>query len=366
MRKYLVRKNFDENNTDPLNVPKRTVFYEKKRKPNEKIPQHNHSKNNENQIESTSTKSSKKETNMEEDGEILNEHAKKIFHESLSAISEYDKKRMDSIYEQLDKEKKLSKELNKKLHTNLSKIASAEVDLVKRKNQLEDELHEKTKQLVSSERFAAIGELSGRLAHELRTPLTVINGAVGVLKLRKGSEMDDFVMERLSLMEESVFRMNHQVEKVLNYVQKIPVKKKEESLREIILKSVSLLKSNPNIIIRIPDNDMVYNCDSVKMEIILGNLLLNAIQAIGKEAGEIIIRISENADSIKITIQDSGSGIPDNIGQKIFEPLVSTKQDGTGLGLSSVKNIVEQHEGTISFQNNPTTFMITFPKQSNS
>ncbi|WP_255465445.1 hypothetical protein [Nitrosopumilus sp. b3] len=144
MRKFLVRKNFDENNDDPLNAPNRTVFYEKERNPSESIPHNDPSDNDKSQNEAA--KLNKKEKPIsDESGEILNVHAKKIFHESLSAINEYDKKRMDSIYEQLEKEKNISKELNKKLHSNLSKIASAEVELVKKKNNLEEELHEKTK-----------------------------------------------------------------------------------------------------------------------------------------------------------------------------------------------------------------------------
>ena len=111
MRKFLVRKNFDENNDDPLNAPNRTVFYEKERKPSESIPHNNPSENDESQSEAVKSQSNKKEKPIsDESGEILNVHAKKIFHESLSAINEYDKKRMDSIYEQLEKEKSISKE----------------------------------------------------------------------------------------------------------------------------------------------------------------------------------------------------------------------------------------------------------------
>ncbi|MGY5148536.1 MAG: sensor histidine kinase [Candidatus Nitrosopumilus sp. bin_68KS] len=360
MRKYMIRKGL-EADMDPMNAPERTVFYEKEKIHNEGILQNENSDGNESQLESKNPHSFTKTENQEE-GSLLNEHARRIFSDSLTAMNEADKKRNEVVFMQLDAEKKISQELNKKLHTNLSKIASAEVELVKKKRELEEELNEKTKQLINSERFAAIGELSGRLAHELRTPLTVINGSVGVLKLRKGKEIDDFVMKRLALMEESVFRMNHQVEKVLNYVQKIPIERKTASLRRIIEKGTAMLKTNPNITILTPKNDIMFNCDAVKMEIIVGNIVLNAIQELGKEVGQIIIEMSETSESVKISIQDSGKGIADKVGQKIFDPLFSTKQDGTGLGLSSVKNIVEQHKGIIQFKNNPTTFTITFPK----
>ena len=355
----MVRKGLNRE-IDPLNAPERTVFYEKEKKHVDEILENKNSDISQNQSKSITPNSFEKIENQKE-GDLLNEHAKRIFQDSLIAMNEADKKRNEVIFMQLDAEKKISEQLNKKLHANLSKIASAEVELVKKKRELEEELNDKTKQLINSERFAAIGELSGRLAHELRTPLTVINGSVGVLKLRKGQEIDDFVMERLTLMEESVFRMNHQVEKVLNYVQKIPIEKKVTSLNKIIEKGISMLKKNPNITITTPKNDIMFNCDAVKMEIVIGNIILNAIQELGK-VGQIVIKSSETSQNVKISIQDSGRGIADKIGQKIFDPLFSTKQDGTGLGLSSVKNIVEQHNGTIQFKNNPTTFTITFPK----
>ena len=361
MRKYIIRKNFDENNSDELNAPHRTIFFKKEKMEGNTVPQTVNS-NTKRKSKTTSQTSSKHSIERRKDEEILSTDARKIFDESLSAMGEYDKKRLDNIYRQLSFEKQISKELNEKLHKNLSKIASVELELVKKKNQLEEDLNEKTKELIESERFAAIGILSGKLAHELRTPLTVIKGSVGIIKHKKGTEIDNSVIEKLELMEESISRMNHQVEKVLNFVQKYPLDKKEESLKKIIQKSISLLRNNPNITIHAPKNDVIYKCDSTKMEIAIGNILLNAVQAIAKEIGQIVVEINELPNSVKITIQDSGNGVPENIGEEIFNPLVSTKMDGTGLGLSSVKNIVEQHDGTVIFSNNPTTFTITLPK----
>ena len=71
--------------------------------------------------------------------------------------------------------------------------------------------------------------------------------------------------------------MNHQVEKVSNFVQKYPLNKKEESLRSIIQRSVSLLRKNSNITILTPKNDVLFNYDPIKMEVVMGNMLLNAI-----------------------------------------------------------------------------------------
>ncbi|MDF2424714.1 MAG: HAMP domain-containing histidine kinase [Nitrosopumilus sp.] len=80
------------------------------------------------------------------------------------------------------------------------------------------------------------------------------------------------------------------------------------------------------------------------------------------QGGKIEIKISDAGDLAEIRFIDSGDGISDVDMDKIFEPLFTTKQKGTGLGLASCKNIVEQHHGEISVKNNPTTFTIRLPK----
>jgi signal transduction histidine kinase len=96
--------------------------------------------------------------------------------------------------------------------------------------------------------------------------------------------------------------------------------------------------------------------DPIQLQIVCNNILINAIQAIGTKQGEIKCRFSENTENVIIEIENSGPDIP------IFESLVTSKEIGTGLGLSSCKRIIESHGGSISVKNNPTTFTITLPK----
>jgi signal transduction histidine kinase len=98
------------------------------------------------------------------------------------------------------------------------------------------------------------------------------------------------------------------------------------------------------------------------MESAFSNLILNSIQIIGDKNGKITVSIKEKDSQYSITIEDSGEGIDSKIIDKIFDPLFSTKMEGTGLGLASVKAIIEAHGGTIYVKNNPTTFTITLPK----
>jgi two-component system sensor histidine kinase HydH len=97
------------------------------------------------------------------------------------------------------------------------------------------------------------------------------------------------------------------------------------------------------------------------MQRVFTNLIQNSIQAIEKK-GIITIVFSENDKELTIAIKDTGSGIPQDIMPEIFEPLFTTKVDGTGLGLAICKKIVEDHNGSISVTNDPTTFTIQLPK----
>ncbi len=99
------------------------------------------------------------------------------------------------------------------------------------------------------------------------------------------------------------------------------------------------------------------------MEVVFENILLNSIQVIEDKQGEIIIKNEEMSDSVIITIQDSGKGLSDDDICEIFESLFTTKQEGTGLELSCVKSIIEQHDGTVSIKSCPTTVTIILPKK---
>jgi len=114
----------------------------------------------------------------------------------------------------------------------------------------------------------------------------------------------------------------------------------------------------------LPKNDRHIICDKRQVQIALSNLISNATQAIGNKEGTISFTIYDSKDRVLVSIHDSGRGIPKDILPKIFEPLFTTKNEGTGLGLVSCKNIVESHGGMISVDSDPekgTLFVISFP-----
>jgi signal transduction histidine kinase len=293
------------------------------------------------------------------------EEIKKLFDESMRAVKQFDESKMKLLYSHLEGERQLTKQLNETLHVNLAKVSKIGEDLEQRKNQLEVEVDEKTKKILESEKMAAIGELSARLAHDIKNPLTTIKNTVKLLKTHQGKEIDEYVMKRFDSMDESVFRISHQIDGVLDYLKKSPLKTSPTSLINVLKSSIMPLTIPSNITINFPSTDLILNCDAIKMEIVFGNILLNSIQVIEDKPGQIYVRYVQQPDWVIIEVADSGPGIPPENLDKIFDPLFTTKQKGTGLGLTSCKNIVEQHGGKISVKNTPTTVTITLPRISN-
>ena len=96
--------------------------------------------------------------------------------------------------------------------------------------------------------------------------------------------------------------------------------------------------------------------------IVFVNIILNAIPAIDKENGTISISLQEKSSDVTIHFENSGPQISEDTLSKLFEPLFTTRLEGTGLGLSSCKNIIEQHKGSISVSQMPVTFSVNVSK----
>jgi len=217
------------------------------------------------------------------------------------------------------------------------------------------EMHVKIK----NERLSAIGELAASMAHDMKNPLATIKSSAEILQ--KKSLEDEETKEIINRMNRAIDRMSHQINDVLNYVRITPLKIRTVKISNLLQTAKNSLNIPDNITILIPGSEIEIDCDVEKLEIVFINIFLNSIQAIGNESGTIECKISKKNSKTEIVIQDSGQGIPENIFSKIFDPLVSSKQMGTGLGLSSTKHVIEQHNGSISAQNNPTRFTIILP-----
>jgi len=252
-----------------------------------------------------------------------------------------------------------TKSKEKELEKRLSKMQK---QLLKQNKTLLTQVEDKTAELVKSERLATIGTMASRIAHDLKQPLTIMQTYADMLTPEIISKLDYKDKEKWFRIQNSILDMNRIIEDVLDFARTSEIKKKKSSLLRILRLAMNHVKTTYGITINLPEKDISLNCDARKMEGVISNLVNNAVHALDGQ-GEIDITISADSNFITIQVKDSGIGIPKENLEKIFEPMFTTKKTGTGLGLVICKSIVEQHGGSISVTNKPTTFTVTLPIQ---
>lgn len=211
------------------------------------------------------------------------------------------------------------------------------------------------------EKLTVIGQLSSNIAHDIRNPLGTIKNA-GVIIEKENNNKNKVISRELTRINLSIRRISHQIEEVLNYVRTTPIMLKPHSINQTIQEAIDTLDVPSHIRIDLPQNDVIVSFDYEKMLVVFVNILLNAIQSIGEENGYITINTLETSSDVTMTFENSGPNIPSEDLTRIFDTLFTTKLEGTGLGLSSCKNIVEQHKGTIQVTTDPVIFSIRLPK----
>jgi signal transduction histidine kinase len=168
-------------------------------------------------------------------------------------------------------------------------------------------------------------------------------------------------LSRLDAANAAIFRMTHQIDNVLDFVKEGDLDVTPTSIYEILKLASNKIPEKSNVALDVQQNDISLNCDKQKMAVVFSNIILNSIQAM-ESTGKITIRFYQTPKDTIIDFEDSGPGIPQNIINKIFDPLFTTKQQGTGLGLATCRSIIQQHGGTITVSNNPTKFTGTIPR----
>jgi len=232
-------------------------------------------------------------------------------------------------------------------------------DLASDINLMAKKLLEQQQELIETERLSVVGELSAILAHDIRNPLNVIKQSTELIQLKTNQEKTQRDFQRI---DESIKRIAHQVDQVLSFVKVTPLVPNNTTVLTTLKQSLDLLTIPDNISIEIPEEDFEVEWDEAQISVVFTNVILNAIQAIGKDDGNISIRILEENETVIIVMEDTGPDIPEKELEKIFQLLYTTKMEGTGLGLAGCKNIVQSHKGTITVSNNPVIFTITLPK----
>lgn len=229
--------------------------------------------------------------------------------------------------------------------------------VVERLRQVAKELQVARKEVIQSERLAAVGELAAGVAHELRNPLT----SVKLLLQHVSKKANGFRIEesQLQLILDEVGRMEGTIQGLLDFSRPPVMNRTRHDLRETLRRSLNLvdgrLKQN-NISLRteFTSTPLWIDGDAEQLNQVFVNLLLNSVEAM-PTGGQLSVTAELVATNNigRVIVCDTGDGIAIDVLTRLFEPFATTKERGTGLGLAVSRRIVTDHQGTITAENLP-------------
>ncbi len=207
-----------------------------------------------------------------------------------------------------------------------------------------------------AEKLIAISDISAKIAHEIRTPLTLIGGFAD--RLRKKASLRAAEEKYAGVIIDEVGRLENFINDILLFSGEIVLDKKELHINKLIADVVLLFEKEMNeqgIKVRTLFDEQVpvIMQDKKSLEEVFINLIVNGCHAM-KGGGTLTLRTehvqAESGSIIRITINDTGEGIPGTIINKVFDPFFTTKTVGSGLGLTVVKEILRRHNATIRIE----------------
>ena len=209
-----------------------------------------------------------------------------------------------------------------------------------------------------AERLAALGQLSAGLAHEIRNPLGVIKGSAEILNQKLGTG-DALAKELAGYIYTEVNRLSALVSRFLDFARPSRLDLRPRELTAVIEKSLKTVAGQGAAANVTVERDYASNLPPVMLDEelcdqVFTNLFLNACQAMGDAGGILRVRIAYQAGVGVVTdIQDTGPGIAPDMKEQIFNPFVTTKKSGVGLGLAIVSKIVDAHGGSVRVVSEP-------------
>jgi two-component system, NtrC family, sensor histidine kinase HydH len=214
-------------------------------------------------------------------------------------------------------------------------------------------------QQARSERLSTFGQLIGSIGHELRNPLGVMESSLYILKGRVAD--DERAKKHLDRIGEQLGIANSIIKDLLDMIRDRPLAAGRLHLRDVLETAAHQLHLTLALepVAQLPEVDG----DASQLRQVFVNLLDNAAHAAG-EQGWVRIDAAVEDGAVAVAIEDSGPGVDEGIRARLFEPLVTTKQKGIGLGLALVKRIVERHGGTISYEprGHGARFVVRLPR----
>lgn len=264
----------------------------------------------------------------------------------------------------------MTKEREKRNKLLREEVKAATVELSEKNDQLENanlELFRATSKMAEMERLASAGQTAAEFAHEVGTPLNLISGHVQMLQA--AAEPDSKSSERLQTITAQIERIERIVRQMLDRTRFGSGEHNSLDLNDLLRKTLAAIEptlDEHKIGLSFSPSSVPANviADADRLQQVFINLLKNAIDAM-PAGGDLSIGTSVDGPNVNVEIADTGPGISDDLRERIFQPMFTTKERGrgTGLGLYVVRKILEEHGADISIQNGPssgTIFLLRF------
>lgn len=238
-------------------------------------------------------------------------------------------------------------------YLTLGALLGALADRVKRERAraatLDVRLQRTERELARAERLSSLGELVAGVAHEIRNPLTALITTGEVLK---DAIRDDDPRHRMaSLHMEELHRLGRVVERFLSFARPSAPNRRETSIHALLERAQALLESTgrqSDVEVTVAPTDAHASLDEDQLLQVVLNLGLNAIQASPAGATVELAAEVDDAGVVRLLVKDRGRGVPSELSERIFDPCVTTRADGSGLGLSIASRIAFAHDGALS------------------
>ena len=198
------------------------------------------------------------------------------------------------------------------------------------------------------ERLSTFGQLVGSIGHDLRNPLGVIETSVYILRGRAGS--DERVAKHLDRIGEQLGVANGIISNLLDMIRNRPLVKEPVALANVIGGAAAAVKRPEGVTVELDGIDALppVEGDAVQLRQVFVNLLENAVYA-ASPRGAVAVRARADGAGVAVDVEDTGPGVDAATQRRLFEPLITTKERGIGLGLALVKRIAERHGGSVSY-----------------
>lgn len=226
---------------------------------------------------------------------------------------------------------------------------------------------QRERDMLRAEQLAALGQVAAGVAHELRNPLTSIKGLVQLN--RKELAARGLPAEDLGIIEQEIRRMERTLQTFLDFARPSQPQRRHLELAGVVDRVLALVAGRAEkqqVALRFshPASAVWVDADEDQMKQLVLNLVLNALDAM-PQAGRLDVALGESSEGqVEIEVLDTGPGIAPSLRTKIFEPFVSSKETGVGLGLAVSRRIAEDHGGLLAASNRPeggARFVLTLP-----